>query len=235
MSDTEEIAKAVQEVAKLGSSGIETANKMGGFFTRVFKGPVDEVSGIIHDKLRFVRWKRLVNMSDEVNKILDQRGVKDTRAVPPKLAIPLIEDASLEEEETLQKLWSRLLANAMDPNFNGELRFGFTEMIKNITGIEVGMLDLLYRSLLRENHLQAVAEVTNFSFEKQGLMNALGIDALTYMLSVNNLMRMQCIAPAVIRTSGIMFGNEPTTIFKGTDAVTLTPLGVKFIEACIRE
>jgi hypothetical protein len=30
-----------------------------------------------------------------------------------------------------------------------------------------------------------------------------------------------------------MFGDEAATIYKGTDAVTLTPLGVRFIEACI--
>lgn len=29
-------------------------------------------------------------------------------------------------------------------------------------------------------------------------------------------------------------GAENLTIFKGIDAVTLTPLGVKFVEACMR-
>lgn len=234
MSDAEEIAKAVQEVAKLGAEGVQTANKMGSFFARVFKEPVDEVAGIIHDKLRFVRWKRLVGMSDEVNKILESKGIKDTRAVPPKLAIPIIEDASLEDDETLQKLWSRLLANAMDPHFNGELRYGFTEMIKGITGIEAKMLEAIYNALQDGGHLAKPAEVAKVRFDKEKLMQALGLDDITYMLSVNNLMRMQCVAPAVIQTGGIMFGNEPTTIYKGTDSITLTPLGVKFVEACIR-
>lgn len=137
MSDeTQEIAKAVQSVAKLGEKSLETAEKLGGFFTRVFHGPIEEVSGIVTDKLRFVRWRRLVQMSDEVNAILEQRGIKDSRAVPPKLALPILEEGSLEEDKTLQHLWNKLLANAMDPKFNGELRYGFVDIIKNITGIE---------------------------------------------------------------------------------------------------
>jgi hypothetical protein len=46
-------------------------------------------------------------------------------------------------------------------------------------------------------------------------------------------MRMQCIGPAILK-GGISFGDEPVTIYKGADAVVLTPLGVKFVEACIR-
>ncbi len=70
MSEAEEIAKAIQESAKPGEKGLETAGKVGGFIAKVFKEPITDVSGLITDKLRFVRWKRIVKMSDEVNQIL---------------------------------------------------------------------------------------------------------------------------------------------------------------------
>jgi hypothetical protein len=140
MSETEEIAKAIQGVAKFGEKSIGMAEKVGGFFARVFKEPAEEVAGMITDKLRFVRWRRLVKMADEVNKILIDRGVKQSRAVTPKLALAIFEEASLEEDVTLQSLWNNLLANAMDPQYNGELRYGFVDMIKNITGIEALIL-----------------------------------------------------------------------------------------------
>lgn len=42
MSDeTKEIAKAVQSVAKLGEKSLDTAEKLGGFFSRVFHGSPD--------------------------------------------------------------------------------------------------------------------------------------------------------------------------------------------------
>jgi len=232
MSDAEEIAKAVQEVAKFGSKGIESAEKAGSFVARVFKAPIEEVSGIIHDKLRFVRWRRLIAMGDEVNKILHERGVNESRAVPPKLALPIFEEATLEDDDTLQALWNQLLANAMDPSFNGELRYGFTDMIKNITGVEAKLLAFFYDVLRRERKLGDVARVTEHTLKKEQLIAALGINETTYQVSAFNLMRMQCIAPAILR-GGAMLGNEPMTIYKGTDMITLTPLGVRFIEACI--
>jgi hypothetical protein len=234
MSDeTQEIAKAVQSVAKLGEQSLDTAEKLGGFLTRVFHGPIEEVSGIVTDKLRFVRWRRLAKMSDEVNDILAQRGIKDTRAVPPKLALPIIEEGSLEEDKTLQHLWNQLLANAMDPKFNGELRYGFVDIIKNITGIEVAILSNFYEILKREAHIADLATVANWHLKKEQIMQIVGIDETAYQLSIYNLMRMQCIAPAVLKNEGIRMGTESATIFKGVDAVVLTPLGVKFIEACI--
>jgi len=233
MGDTEEIAKAVQEVAKFGSKGIESAEKAGTFIARVFKAPIEEVSGIIHDKLRFVRWRRLISMGDEVNRILEEKGVKESRAVPPKLALPIFEEATLEDDESLQALWNQLLANAMDPSFNGELRYGFTDMIKNITGIEARFLSFFYDVLKREGRVANLAQITQYSLKKEQLMQALNIDETTYQISAFNLMRMQCITPAIFKSGGIMFGDEAATIYKGTDAVTLTPLGVRFIEACI--
>ncbi len=232
MSEIEEIAKAVQSVADLGEQSVVASQQLGGFFTRVFKEPISEISGMVHDKLRFVRWKRLLEISDEVNKILEERAVEDTRAVPPKIALPIFEEASLEEEPELQRLWNTLLANSMDPNFDGELRYGFIDMIKNITATEATLLNKFYEILKRENRITNLPEITNYHLKKNQLMQLLGVDETKYLLSIYNLMRMQCIAPAILK-GGVTIGDEVSTIYKGADAVVLTPLGAKFIEACI--
>jgi len=234
MSEVEEIAKAVQGVAKFGERSIEFSEKLGGFFSRVFKEPIQEVAGMITDKMRFVRWKRLLKMSEEVGKILEHRGVTETRAVPPKLALPIFEEGSIEEDENLQYMWSHLLANAMDPKFNGELRYGFVDIIKNITGIEAAILNNFYEILKKEGHTQDITKITDYILKKEQIMQIVNIDEPNYHVSIHNLMRMQCIGPAIMKTIGISVGSEPMTIYKGTDAVVLTPLGVKFIEACIK-
>lgn len=233
MSEAEEIAKAVQSVAKFGDNALETSAKLGGFFARVFKEPIEEVSGMVTDKLRFIRWQRMLSMSDDVNQILKGRGITETKAVPPKLALPIFEESTLEDDQSLQILWNNLLANAMDPKFNNELRYGFIDMIKNITGIEVNILNNFYEILKREGHLGDISIITNFHLKKEQIMQLVGIDLLTYQVSIYNLMRMQCVGPAII-TGGIRMGSEPVTIYKGSDAVVLTPLGIKFIEACIK-
>jgi Abortive infection alpha len=185
MSDAEEIAKAVQSVAKFGDKALETSQKVGGFFARVFKEPIQEVSGMVTDRLRYVRWQRLVAMSDEVNRMLSDRGVTDTRSVPPKLALPILEESSLEHDPGLQQLWNHLLANAMNPKFNGELRYGFVDMIKNITGVEARILSNFYEILSRENRTADLSEITNYHLKKEQIMQMVGIDAPTYLVSIS--------------------------------------------------
>lgn len=233
MSEAEEIAKAIQETAKLGEKGLGTAEKAGGFVAKVFKEPIAEVSGLITDKLRFVRWKRMVQMSDEVNQILEDKGIKETKAVPPKIALPIFEDSSLEDDPSIQFLWNHLLANAMNPEFNDEIRYGFIEMIKSITGNEAKLLNDFYLILQKEGKLSSLEKLYQYSLKKEQLIQMLGVSTDQYALAANNLMRMQLIAPAIL-TGGVSMGSEPMTIYKGIDAVTLTPLGVKFVEACIQ-
>lgn len=233
MSDAEEIAKAVQKASDFGIKAIETGEKVGGFFAQVFKEPITEVAGMLTDRLKFARWKRLVEMQSQVNEILSARKISDTRSVPPKLALPLLEEASIEDDTSLQNLWSHLLANAMDPGFSGDLRTGFIEMIKGLTAKDAQVLEFFYTVLKTENRLAPLESVIQYSLKKEQIMQALSITEADYQVSAFNLMRIQCIAPAVLKTTGISFGDEATTIYKGIDAVTLTPLGVKFAQACM--
>ena len=122
----------------------------------------------------------------------------------------------------------------MDPNFNGELRYGFVDMIKNITGIEASILNNFYKILDQEGHVQNLSDITNYSLKKEQIMTIVGIDEVIYQVSIYNLMRMQCIGPAILK-GGIKMGSESVTIYKGADAVVLTPLGVRFIESCIKD
>jgi hypothetical protein len=121
----------------------------------------------------------------------------------------------------------------MNPTFNDELRYGFIEMIKGITGIEAKFLNEFYEVLRREGKLRLLSDVFEYSLTKEQIMRVLGISADVYAISVNNLMRMQLLSPAILK-GGVKMGPEPLTIYKGIDAVTLTPLGVKFVEACIK-
>ena len=69
--------------------------------------------------------------------------------------------------------------------------------------------------------------------KKEQIVDALKMSPDQYAESANNLIRMQLVGPAVLK-GGVKMGPEPLTIFKGIDAVTLTPLAVKFVEACMK-
>jgi hypothetical protein len=106
-------------------------------------------------------------------------------------------------------------------------------MIKNITGIEASILNNFYELLGRDDRLGDITKITDFYLEKEQIIKSFGIDEGTYQVSIYNLMRMQCIGPAIIKSS-ISIGNEAVTAYKGTDAIVLTPLGVRFVEACLK-
>jgi hypothetical protein len=233
MSEAEEYAKAVQSVADFGTKSLDLSEKIGGFFAQVFKEPFQEVSGMITDRLKFIRWRRLVQMGDEVNKILLEKGVKETRGVSPKLALPIFEESSLEDDPSLQYLWNHLLANAMDPKFNGELRYGFIDMIKNITGIEASILNKFYELLKVNDNKIDINKITKFTLTNQQIMKMVGIDAITYQVSIYNLMRTQCIGPA-FSIMPVLDKFEPVATYEEPKAFVLTPLGLRFVEACIR-
>jgi len=234
MDDIKEVAKAVQGVAKFGEKSLETSEKIGGFLSRVFNEPFQELSGIITDKLKYIRWKKLIKMSDDVDEILLERGITNTRPVTPKLALPIIQDSTLEEEEELSDLWTHLLANAMDPEYNGDLRYGFIDMIKNITGVEATILKNFYDVLNKDGYTQDLSKINQYTLTKEQIMGLVNIDDVTYQLSLYNLMRMHCLQPAIFKSTGVALGNEPITINKGTDVVVMTPLGATFVQACMK-
>src|SRR5258708_1288152 len=146
----------------------------------------------------------------------------------------MITQASLEEEDELQDLWARLTANAMDPNFKLELRYAYLEIIKSLNPLDVKMLSFFYDALKKDPNVK-FEQVTDYSLKKEQICTGLGISENEYNLSIYNLFRVQCLAPAVMESTGIMFGEEPTTIFKGAKAVTMTPLGVNLVKACIEQ
>jgi Abortive infection alpha len=231
MSESTEIAKAAAETAKFGTKALDVTEKLMTFLGKVFKEPLDQVSGIVSDRLKFFRWQRQVRMAEEAEKILKSRGTQETRAVPPKLALPLIEAASLEEDDDLQNLWAKLLANAMDPNFKSELRYTYIDILKSLTPLDVKILMEFYGVLKNDKKVE-FSKINQYSLKKENFTSGLKISDEDYYISMYNLFRVQCLCPAIL-TGGISMGSEPVTIYKGAEQVTFTHLGLKLVEATI--
>jgi hypothetical protein len=145
----------------------------------------------------------------------------------------MLENASLEEDDELQNIWIRLMANSMDPNFEASFRMAYIEIIKGLTPLDVKILDFFYNKLIEDG-----MEGENFirhSYTKNRICSLLNLNNEEYFDSINNLFRVQCLSPALIKNAGIGFMGEPLTIFKGTDEISMTTLGKNFIEACIKK
>ena len=145
MKAVTETAKAAQEVAKATSKGIDAGRELGGFFARFIGGPIEQASDIVEDKLRYLRWERQVRLMKRAEEFLEQQGLQaPTRSVPMKVAIPILEAASMEENDELQDIWARLLVNAADADSGADVTRSFVTVLQDFGPLEAQLLQAVH-------------------------------------------------------------------------------------------
>ncbi|MDD4496642.1 MAG: Abi-alpha family protein [Methanosarcinaceae archaeon] len=257
MSEIEECAKAASEAAKSGTALIGAAEKCGGFLNKVFGGPIENAVGLlIGDKLVYLRseknWGRYIRMIDKIEEDLQKRGCITVRSISPKFTIPLIINASLEEEDNLQDIWCRLIANNLDPDYDFEMRYAFIEIIKNLTFLDAKILKATYDIALKRSTSNRMSINSFFVGEGNGKFETVfdeenmvccGIDKTLLMnetnctiekldISLDNLCRVRCLRDSSLEHS-LDNADVVNDIISTNQNYSLTSLGIAFIKACI--
>jgi hypothetical protein len=188
MSDELEViaesAKAAQEIAKLGGKVVDAAQNAAPFINRVLGGPIEDATGLlIADPLRAVRILTQDWLARQVTKKLRARNLRDEqlKAVPPNIAIPLLEAAQDETRDELREVWARLLANAMDPNRSSRVRLEFIETLRQFNPLDAILL----------NELVAVPSMSPNS--RDFLVARLGVSRDEIIVSSQHLIKLGCI------------------------------------------
>lgn len=159
-NDVEEAAKAVQEVAGAAGKAIDATRDAGGFIERIFgKGLEDMVGWRWSDRMTARRieaciydWERLQILAHQTNERLRARGITNFRAIPPKVALPLLEYATVEHEEDLLGLWANLLASGLDAAAN-EISRKFVTTLGEMTGADALVFHILFNEC-RDQRMQ---------------------------------------------------------------------------------
>ena len=137
--------KAVEEVAKTAGKAIDASREVGGFIAKIIDRPLKQAFGIVEDRLKYIRWERQVRLMQRADEFLKSRGLSiPTRPVPLKIAIPIIVEGSLEEDDKLQDIWAQLLTNAADRDSGVEVRHMFLSILKDLTSQDVTVLNRIY-------------------------------------------------------------------------------------------
>lgn len=177
MSDEE--AKAAQEIAKATGKGIDASRELGGFFGKVFGGGVQNLGGAFGDWAFFYRYKNALMLRDKVNALHTERGLEEIMPIPLRLALPFIEKASEEDNEELQDMWARLLANANDKNSDVDMTKTFIDILASIEPLDAKIID--YIGIAQDNTLAELIQNIDASEEE-------------IRLSISNLYRLSCFA-----------------------------------------
>ena len=217
-----ETAKATQEVAKTAAKAIDTSEKFGGFIAKFISGSLEQGMGIFEDKLKYMRWERQIRLIDKANEIMERRDLsKPSKAISMKLAIPLFQSASLEEDDFLQDKWAYLLANSADNSFGIEIKRNHLTALENMTKLEVQIFDAISKNEI-ESGLTGEKLAINLAEYPENLVRhgEKSKKSLSHELeaSLNNLLRL-----------GLLY-NE--TFGAYPNWVRVSALGKEFYYAC---
>ena len=220
----DEEAKAVQEVAKATGKVVDATREAGGFIARFVSGSLEQGMGIFEDRLRYARWERQIRLMQRAEEFLHQVGMSEpTRAVPLKLAVPLLQGASLEDDDELQDRWATLLVNAGNAAFAFEIRRAHLAILEQIDSLEAKSLDVIYALPYEQMQHAGVLTADLPHSVRIPSENEHGSVEPTreVVLALSNLARLGCIRAGSTMGGGEYFGRINPTV-----------LGASFVQAC---
>jgi hypothetical protein len=85
--------------------------------------------------------------------------------VPLKILHPLIENCSLEKDDSLQEKWAALLANAANPAPPNLVLPAFAEILKQLSPIEAALLERIYSEIEAQTNDSEYLLALGFDFD----------------------------------------------------------------------
>lgn len=233
------VADATTEVAKTGAKAIDSTDKLAGFVYRIIGEPIEIAAGtFLTDPLKELQKRRLRSLQIKTEKFLNARGIEGSRRVMPKVAVPLLENATLEEDDDLQSLWASLLASALDSDASMVER-KYVSVLADLTADDVYALSDIYSDW--NDPARRMPSQDGTLTYGEGVDGTAGHNAI----SVVTLNRLGLIAPSYVEFKTYeppgqdhRYGDygpfsDPVRTYGDLEAVVLTPFGEAFCKAVI--
>jgi hypothetical protein len=229
MSEIEESAKAVQEVAKATSNAIDKTSELSRFISRIVGPAIQDLGDIVRQYTEHWKIRNALHLRDKLERILAERGNPDITSLPLRIGIPLLDAALAEDDDNLQNLWANLLASAMTEADRTHSAKSFVEVLKQVDVADAELLNILY--LL---HLRGMAKP-----EETTYVNDSGkYDIIQISVALNNLERLgllkickdEDISGADEVRISLWFSQQDNRRFKAQ--IELTLFGIHFMRIC---
>lgn len=217
---TKSLADAAKSLSDTTGKMMATAEKAGAWLTRMVG---EEAAGLLKDGLFYWRAINALKLQDKLNAILARRQIDCPNPIPLRLAIPFLEEATMEDNETLQERWAQLLANAMDPHFRINMERYFAGALASLSPQDCIVLEKIAAYKLAHPEIEITLDylATNLQIEKNE------ID-----LSLCSLARQALIDRCP--QNGAPISSISTWSFRNA-AFNLTEFGKRFVTACSQE
>lgn len=235
------------EVAK--ELGKETVKQASSFIMQIIGEPLKELSGVGVDTIRAFRFRKQIELLNKTEALCKEKGVTISR-IPLSSLYPLLETASVEEDENMIERWAVLLANAVKGS-KATYTKSFTTILQSLSSIHVKMLDILFNAVHGETWKLPAYE------SGEVICSLVDIEESEYMELVDDLVRLNVIerypyattegpvirALAPRETESLSYSPGPFFRSDETDSihihryryVSLTSLGYSFVKSCRKD
>jgi hypothetical protein len=182
----DEIAKATQEIAKVAQKSVEAGEKLGSFLAKYLGEGFCHLGGTFSDWAQAYRYRNTLKLIDEIEKIHKTRCIEG-KIIPilPKFALPILQEASLEDDDQVRSMWAGLLANTTDPNKRFQLRKLYIEILSSLDPVDVQVLQFLEKEGIDEEY----GFLAGAKLNADELSNKLQCDGEDIKISLSNLNR----------------------------------------------
>ena len=194
-------------------------------------GLVTESFGIFKDKIRDRRKinqlkfaKKIQEEAKSLNLTVEQFASIDLR----ELAV-IEQHAILEEDETLQSMWARLIVDSVNNNEDKD-NLTFMNILKEITPLQAKILKFYYEVITNTREILNLNKVLKAVVVKNEILRHLDIDEDIFTFNASALMRLGLITQSDTPSQVLIGGG---TVPTGYNKTTLTPLGFEFVKKCI--
>ena len=182
------------------------------------------------------RVDNLITVMKTVQRKLNEADIKpeERKAIALKLSVPFIEKASLEEDPSLQELWANLLVNALSPDNSEKVRSIFIDIIQNLSAFDVLILNAFHIS--RQPLISQPRNIVQI-YTKEGYKSYPyeKVDAsLSVLKALNLLTDVRLWEPGPFSNLEFAKFNGLNNVLQKED-LHLTPLGILFIDACVKD
>jgi len=212
--------ETAKEIAKTTNKVLEVAEKVGGFFATVLGDACKEMGASIHDWAKLYRYRNLLRISDKVQEIHKKRKIEG-RSIPvqPQIGIPMLEAASIVEDDYLQQKWAALISNATDPKNKTAIRKSYIDILSSMDPSDAMVLDWMdtQRQNIpsREITIKIISEKLNLSLS----------DAKITIINLSRLGLINIQVPTLVGRTDINASSEKT-------CYTLNQLGETLLNLC---
>lgn len=198
------------------------------FLEKIVGPPLEELGGLLADQLRLFRLKKQVQILEKAQKILLDKGI-NPRKVSLKILVPILEEGSLEEDESMSDRWASLLATAADPSSAISVQPSFPEILKELSPKEALILDKIFDLVVSERIPRN--QWTYRGAVGESVKQVLRLSDEEFEIAIDNLYRLRlCSAPSMT-----IEGLEPPggrLQLQTKEVICLTDFGFAFVSAC---